>query len=233
DGRAGGGRVPGWRGAGSAAGLGALLLCLGAAALAAPASVEAGYTHYWTWQAAPADGPLRASIAEMKRLAEARPDLVKFEGSERSITLNGIGDGEHEPFTFPGDAGLNRTKTQWKPYDAVVPACLLVARDHFAPSILEIDSDGQYDGRYWAAGGALYTRVLGRTPKNLGGAGLSATLTRWTGPWFALLHPLLLGGLACFLFARRGCGAGTSWTTFYLFWFLGPMLISLLSSYPA
>src|SRR5262249_61809233 len=134
---------------------------------------------------------------------------------------------------FPGEVGFNRTQTQWTPDDAVVTACLLVARDHFAPSILEIESDGQYDGRYWAAGRALYARVLGRTPKNLGGTGLLATLTRWTGPWSALLQPLLLAGLACFLFARRGCGGGPSWTTFYLFWFLGPMLISIVTSFPA
>src|SRR5262249_8511958 len=151
---------------------------------------------------APADEPLRAAVAEMKRLAQARPDLVRFDASETSITLNGIGDGEHEPFAFPGDTGLNSTKTQWKAYDPARTACLLGARDRFPPSALEIQSDGPSDD--WAAGRALYARVLGRAPQSLGGAGLLAALTRWTGPWSALLHPLLLAGLACFLFARRG-----------------------------
>jgi hypothetical protein len=80
--------------------------------------------------------------------------------------LNGIGDGANEPFVFPGELGFNFCKTEGKPYDAVVTACLLVAHDHFPTSVLSIDSDGSYSEGDWEEGIKLYSSVLGRIPRN-------------------------------------------------------------------
>jgi tetratricopeptide (TPR) repeat protein len=197
----------------------------------APAGAHAGYEHYWTWQERPDPGALRAAVAEMRRLAEARPDLVRFEATDRSISVNGIGDGEHEPFEFPGSAGWSATKTNWKPYDQVVTACLLAARDHFPPAVLFIESDGQYAD--WAAGRALYSQVLGRTPRALGGVGFFATVTRWLGGWAEYFYPLGLGCFFLLLMTRRSGGFGASCLPYYLFWLAAPTVISLLTAHPA
>jgi hypothetical protein len=80
------------------------------------------------------------------------------------VDLNGIGDDECEPCVFPGDLGFNFCKTRALPYDAVVTACLLVARDHFPSYELSISSDGSWPDD-WQDGSKLYSAVLGRTPK--------------------------------------------------------------------
>jgi hypothetical protein len=86
-----------------------------------------------------------------------------------SISFNGIGDDAHEPFAFPlvdpGASEIQFVKTEWKPYDEVVVACLIAARDHFPSAVLTIDSDGEWSPD-WARGAGLYERVLGRTAHN-------------------------------------------------------------------
>jgi hypothetical protein len=62
--------------------------------------------------------------------------------------------------------GFNFCKTAGKPYDEVVTACLLVARDHFPEDILSIDSDGSWSDGDWQEGTKLYTTVLGRPARN-------------------------------------------------------------------
>jgi hypothetical protein len=135
------------------------------------ASAYGGYTHYFTWAQTPDEAKLKACIQEMMKLIEARKSMlagpdgtgtVKVDSSH--IEFNGKGEDAHEPFIFPGPIGENFCKTQWKPYDAVVTACLLVARDHFPDSILKIGSDGDWDA--WTEGILLYSSVLGRTPQN-------------------------------------------------------------------
>jgi hypothetical protein len=139
----------------------------------------AGYTHYYTWKQTPNETALKACIADMNRLIEARksilvsPDLPESRAgslklSPTNVDFNGIGDDAHEPFVFPyvfpDHTSFNFCKTQWKPYDEVVTACLIVARDHFSPSVLEISSDGSWDD--WRSGAKLYASVLGRTARN-------------------------------------------------------------------
>ena len=65
------------------------------------------------------------------------------------------------PLVHPRTPDFQFTKTQWKPYDEVVVACLIAARDHFPPAVLTIESDGEWSPD-WAAGAHLYERVLGR-----------------------------------------------------------------------
>ena len=66
----------------------------------------------------------------------------------------------HEAFIFPGENGFNFCKTQWKPYDAVVIACLFAARDYFSPDQLEIASDGEDDPDAFEAGRQLYAETF-------------------------------------------------------------------------
>lgn len=140
---------------------------------------RAGYTHYYTWKQKPDDASLKACIADMNRLIEARksilvsPDLPEstpgsLKLSETNIDFNGIGKNAHEPFVFPyvlpDHDSFNFCKTAWKPYDEVVTACLIVARDHFPPSVLEISSDGSWAD--WSRGAILYSSVFGRPARD-------------------------------------------------------------------
>jgi hypothetical protein len=136
-------------------------------------NAHAGYTHYFTWHQKPGDTDLKACIDEMRRIIQVRTNiLVGPDGASSVIVdplhvdLNGVGDDAHEPFVFPGEVGFNFCKTEYKPYDAVVTACLLIARDHFPQSVLSISSDGSWSDGDWREGIKLYSSVLGRSPRN-------------------------------------------------------------------
>jgi len=136
-------------------------------------SAHAGYTHYWTWHQKPSDIDLKACVVDMRRIVEVRTNLLVGPDGSGSVILdplhvdlNGVGDDGHEPFVFPGELGFNFCKTAGKPYDEVVTACLLVARDHFPEDILSIDSDGSWSDGDWQEGTKLYTTVLGRPARN-------------------------------------------------------------------
>ncbi len=136
-------------------------------------SADAGYTHYWTWHQKPSDTELKACVDEIRRIVGVRTNiLVGPDGSSSVILdtahvdLNDIGDDAHEPFVFPGELGFNFCKTEGKPYDAVVTACLLIARDHFPQSTLSISSDGSWTDGDWQEGTKLYASVLGRSARN-------------------------------------------------------------------
>jgi hypothetical protein len=136
-------------------------------------NARAGYTHYFVWHQKPDDAALKACVGEMRRIIEARTNILAgpdgtnaIEIDSSHVDLNGIGDDAHEPFVFPGALGFDFCKTDGKPYDEVVTACLLVARDHFPSSILSIDSDGSWSDGDWNGGIELYRSVLGRTPRN-------------------------------------------------------------------
>jgi len=141
---------------------------------------NAGYTHYFTWLQKPDEVSLSQCIGEMHLIVAARRTILAGEDGEgaplveaQQLVFNGIGDDGHEPFIFPGvlertppdpkiPAGFNGCKTAGKPYDEVVTACLLVARDHFPSSVLRLRSDGSWQGGDWRAGAALYSSVLHR-----------------------------------------------------------------------
>ena len=136
-------------------------------------SAFAGYTQYYTWHQKPGDTELKTCISEMRRVIEARTNILAGPDGTGTViidpshlALNGIGEESHETFIFPGELGFNFCKTAAKPYDEVVTACLLVARDHFPSSVLSIDSDGSWSEGDWQDGIKLYTSVLGRTPQN-------------------------------------------------------------------
>jgi hypothetical protein len=152
-------------------------LLLLAAYLAAPTTAWAGYTHYWTWKETPNKDSLKQCIKEMKQLVESRRTLLAGPDGEGKpilksdqIEFNGVGENAHEPFIFPREKGFNFCKTQWKPYNEVVVACLFVARDHFSPSQLEIASDGQVEPDAFQDGRQLYAETFSRQPKDLFGS---------------------------------------------------------------
>lgn len=140
--------------------------------MAMPFSAHAGYTHYFTWQAAPQEEPLKACIADIQKIISARREVLAGVDGEGQLVVtadqvefNGIAADAHEPFAFPGTPGFSFCKTNQKPYDEVVVACLYAARDHFSPHTLLIRSDG--DTEDLAEGRQLYATVLGRQPKRL------------------------------------------------------------------
>jgi hypothetical protein len=157
-----------------------LALCLFAA------NAFAGYSHNFTWRQEPDPAALRNCIADMRRVIEARRSVlagVDGEGppvlDDLKVEINGIGDLAHEPFIFPGITGpwpdddpdpqlkgFNSCKTWQKPYDAVVTACLMVARDYFPPSVLAITSSGSWDEGDWDEGARLYSSVFGKRARN-------------------------------------------------------------------
>src|SRR5215470_15103589 len=122
-------------------------------------SAWAGYSHYWTWRSPPDERTLRLAVADMRRLADARHAILEVDAHELSIELNGLGDDAHETFVFPGRSGFNFVKTDGKPYDEVVVACLVAAQARFPASVLEVRSDGEAED--WEAGRALHAQVLG------------------------------------------------------------------------
>lgn len=132
----------------------------------------AGYTHYWKWKRDPDPSKVEAAVLDMKRVVEAKKDILEVPDAEPPSSLlvfNGIGPDAHETFGFPlapfaGTPDFNFVKTAYKPYDEVVTACLIVARDHFTKEELEISSDGDWND--WQKGRALYTQVFVRAANN-------------------------------------------------------------------
>jgi hypothetical protein len=163
----------------------ALFTAVLAATLLCARGASAGYTHYWTWHSTPEPVALGHCLDDMVRIADTRRDRLAddhnrtgaaavFLGTSRfgrdggplpSLYLNGVADDAYEPFLFPlasdDDPSFTFVKTAHQPYDEVVVACLIVARDHFAADVLDVRSDGRWDDE-WQPGRALYEKVFGR-----------------------------------------------------------------------
>jgi hypothetical protein len=145
----------------------------------------AGYTHYFTWKIDPADPRLSQCVAAMNKIIASRTNLIdnkpnstQFIGSDL-VHFNGTGTDAYEDFIFPGNTvsqnfdfphptgpeiGFNFCKTEYRPYDQVVTACLITARDFFPSSELVIGSDGSWED--WQAGRTLYEATFHREPQN-------------------------------------------------------------------
>ncbi len=234
--------------------------------LLAPGSAWAGYTHYWTWKRAPDAARVKLTIAEMRTIAGARRDLVTFSERDGAFLLDGLGENAHETLVFPGTfraneqhGGFNFVKTAWKPYDVVVTACLLVARDHFGAEEVELRSDG--DDRAWDAGRALYRQALGRAPPAVsfgesaddrpppeellqdpsatpgsegapGATGSPGAPAAPLTPWRHLLLPAVAVVALAVLASRAGQGGGGSGASYYVFWIVAPTIASFVAARP-
>lgn len=107
-----------------------------------------GYTHYWT-----INTPLPADkFAEYAKGVENLARIAKGEGLELTdeaystevICFNGKGEDAHETFFIdPADMGFQFCKTARKPYDYLVVASLILAKQIFGKAIT-ISSDGDW-----------------------------------------------------------------------------------------
>ena len=122
-----------------------------------------GHSHYWQYHTKMVGFASRYKVmkTEMKSFVKfameqgyvlanglAEPDTSPV-FLQSSIFFNGAGEDGHETMFFEGKARpSNFCKTNYKPYDAVVIASLLVAKQYMGP-LMSISSDGV--GKYWNA----------------------------------------------------------------------------------
>ena len=139
-----------------------------------------GYTHYWERnpeaEASDAYGRLALDIQKIVKAAQAA-GIALGDGfgenepifNEGHISFNGYGEESYETFFWPaipeiqdwraeGALIFNFCKTAMKPYDAVVTASLIRAKDIYGDAIL-VHSDGDWDD--WQEGRRLYEAVFG------------------------------------------------------------------------
>lgn len=148
-----------------------------------------GYTHYWYRKPSPADRQTYQALgSDIKRIiAEAERQSIIINGpggfgspemNEQYISFNGDSDAQldHESFVWRAEAiqsewekrmegESNETftfcKTAYKPYDAVVTAVLIRAKELYGDAV-RVVSDGSW--AEWADGRALYEQVFGTEP---------------------------------------------------------------------
>jgi hypothetical protein len=148
------------------------VVALAAASIGAGAAQAAGaVVHSWTWRQQPSPQALEACTATLSKLAAARAGVLILEAPEALagqvtdlgpalLSFNGRGDFREQQFRWPGRRGVNSCKTGGFPYDEVVTAALIAARDCFPPTVLAIGSDGPWEE--WWPGAKLYESVTGR-----------------------------------------------------------------------
>jgi len=89
--------------------------------------------------------------------------LQDYEISDKYIALNGFGSEAHESFVFtPAVIEFDFCKTAQKPYDSVVTAILILAKEYF-PEWLEVTSDGT--AKDWQKGYYLFRASMQREPR--------------------------------------------------------------------
>ena len=89
--------------------------------------------------------------------------LQDYEISDKYIALNGFGSEAHESFVFtPAVIEFDFCKTAQKPYDNVVTAILILAKEYF-PEWLEVTSDGTKAD--WQKGYYLFRASMQREPR--------------------------------------------------------------------
>lgn len=149
--------------------LAAAVSCALAALSGAREAAAGGYAHSFIWYQKPDAAAAKACVADMARvLAAAKDRIAGPDGTGAPVVaadkvhFNGRGDDAEEAFLFPGKPDRNECRTMREPYDAAVTACLLVARDHFPPEVLGIESDGRWSDGDWDKGRRLYQQIFGR-----------------------------------------------------------------------
>jgi hypothetical protein len=125
-----------------------------------------GYTHYFT-----KTGTDREDSRRFEMFARGARTIIEYattydnikigdlEISDEIVTFNGVGEDSHETFYWALDAsGFNFCKTAYKPYDAVVTACLIHLKDVYG-DLVDIGSDGSW--HEWRDGARLYRNATG------------------------------------------------------------------------
>lgn len=141
-----------------------------------------GYTHYWYKKPELPVGAWDAFVAKCRLIIDqAKKDGIKVTGgmgvgrptiTGQTVRFNGAPPDDYETFEFRREVEyaaheldaqgrmFDFTKTENKPYDPVVCACLIAAKVSFGDDI-RVSSDGEWEE--WAAGRALYARAVGET----------------------------------------------------------------------
>lgn len=146
-----------------------------------------GYTHYYRLNPKGNAERYEKAKEDIRKIIEKSPiklgdgtgdEPISIDNYCNSIWFNGYGEDSHETFALPdklseltnthsyskGDSMVfNFTKTNRKPYDIIVTACLTVLKYHLR-SDAEISGDGGEDG--FEEGMALAEQILGRTFQN-------------------------------------------------------------------
>lgn len=130
-----------------------------------------GYSHFWEGTRFPIhekdmDDALQAM---MKIGADPEVQLIlagpRGDGepifTQEKVAFNGKSDNSHETFILDGSwrGKFDFTKTNRKPYDTVVVACLIILKHYLGRSV-RVASDGKRDD--WIEGLKLVHRVCGK-----------------------------------------------------------------------
>jgi hypothetical protein len=103
-----------------------------------------GYTRYWTVK----NKLEKEKFIKFKETCEELVELFdipldELSISEDAVIFNGVDDNSHETFLFMREStGFSFCKTQRKPYDILVCACLKLAEEIFKNDI-DVSSDGE------------------------------------------------------------------------------------------
>ena len=103
-----------------------------------------GYTRYWDFKGNPPDKNKFKHFSHLCKLVVENMDIPveDITITDDKVRFNGVGDDAHETFLITSSqTNFNFCKTQLKPYDDLVCACLEFARNIFGDGI-EVDSDG-------------------------------------------------------------------------------------------
>ncbi len=130
-----------------------------------------GYTHYWERKQEIDKDVFKDIVGDIKKvmpfvtaeisIGSGDGEGRKFKLDNGQIHFNGVGIWHHEDFFFPRNLihyPYNYVKTNRKPYDTAVVACLAIIKVHLGHDI-HISTDG--DDADWKHGIELCSNILG------------------------------------------------------------------------
>ena len=116
-------------------------------------NMNEGYTQYYSFMTVHKPS-YKNALADIKKMVMASKILADGAGEEgtkpetkKGITFNGIGDDSYETFSLPATPKKGYSdfcKTNRKPYDKYVSACMLILKAHLGDSI-QASSDGDFE----------------------------------------------------------------------------------------
>ncbi len=151
-----------------------------------------GYTHYWGFSVFVAEKSYKKACAECRKIIKASPvELGGADGTGKpkltnGFMFNGVGDNSHETFGVTKIPEGELCKTERKPYDVVVVACLCAMQECLGKSI-DVTSDG--DPHEWEEGKALAEKVLKREIKMPQGVIDQLGMYGWAAKAYREKHP--------------------------------------------
>jgi hypothetical protein len=127
-----------------------------------------GYTHYWTLENGIEQENWNKFLEGARKVIETAKEAgiaLEDNSAGAAIYFNGVGEDAHETFSITSeDVGFDFCKTAFKPYDAVVTAILIHAKNVFGDDI-KVKSDGNWVD--WESGSLLYEEVFGIEPEQV------------------------------------------------------------------